>query len=171
MSFFKILFSPKGRIRRRDYWLASIGFGVFIFAVEFLGHNFLFGLDSGSFFTDITSWAKGTITPFGVLLLGLMVVGIYPGFCIFVKRWHDRNRPTWAAILITAWNYGSIFLQMGAGAFSGQPNLAVSGAISILNGILGIYLFIECGCLDGTPGPNRYGPSPKGKGTSPAAVF
>jgi uncharacterized membrane protein YhaH (DUF805 family) len=64
-----------------------------------------------------------------------------------------------------------MLLQMGIGVFSGQPNMAAAGAISILNGILGIYLFIECGCLDGTPGPNRYGPSPKGRGARPEAVF
>jgi len=171
MSFFQVLFSPNGRIRRRDYWLASIGFGAFIFAVEFLAHNLIFVLDSSRFFTDIAGWAKGDITPFSMLILGLMLVCIYPAYCIFVKRWHDRNRPTWAAILITIWNYGSTFAQVGFGAMSGHPNLALSGAISILSAVLGIYLFIECGCLDGTPGPNRYGPSPKGKGVSPAAVF
>lgn len=32
------------------------------------------------------------------------------------------------------------------------------------------WTFFECGLRDGTPGPNRYGPSPKGSG-SPEEVF
>jgi uncharacterized membrane protein YhaH (DUF805 family) len=28
----------------------------------------------------------------------------------------------------------------------------------------GLWTFVECGCLDGTPGSNRFGPSPKGFG-------
>ena len=31
------------------------------------------------------------------------------------------------------------------------------------------WVLIECGILDGTPGPNRFGPSPKGV-TGPAPV-
>ncbi len=35
-----------------------------------------------------------------------------------------------------------------------------------------IYLFVVVGCLDGTQGPNRFGPSPKGSiGPYGAAIF
>jgi len=41
-------------------------------------------------------------------------------------------------------------------------NWALYGLSALITLGLGIWILIECGCLDGTQGPNRYGPSPKG---------
>jgi uncharacterized membrane protein YhaH (DUF805 family) len=48
------------------------------------------------------------------------------------KRWHDRGRSGW-------WSLAVLVPVLGA-----------------------IWVFVECGFFDGTKGPNRYGPSPKG---------
>lgn len=56
-----------------------------------------------------------------------------------VKRWHDRDK---------AWYW--LF-------------------ISFIPLVGGIWVLIECGFLDGTPGPNRFGPSPKGIGATSEA--
>jgi uncharacterized membrane protein YhaH (DUF805 family) len=50
------------------------------------------------------------------------------------KRWHDRNK--------TGWLYLVLFVPV----------------------IGWLWTFIECGLLDGTPGRNHYGRSPKGLG-------
>jgi len=53
---------------------------------------------------------------------------------IQVKRWHDRNASGW-------WTLAALFPILGA-----------------------IWVLVECGFFDGTPGPNKYGLSPKGIG-------
>jgi uncharacterized membrane protein YhaH (DUF805 family) len=61
-------------------------------------------------------------------------VGLWTSLAIQVKRWHDRDKAGWWVLI----------------------NLVP---------ILGtLWAFVENGFLDGTPGPNRFGPSPKGFG-------
>ncbi len=48
-----------------------------------------------------------------------------------VRRWHDRDKSGWWILI---------------------------GLIPMVGPI---WSFVECGFLDGTPGPNRFGPSPK----------
>jgi uncharacterized membrane protein YhaH (DUF805 family) len=56
----------------------------------------------------------------------------WTAYALQVKRWHDRDR-SWPWILMN-------FVP-----------------------ILGpLWVFVDCGLVDGTPGPNRFGPSPKG---------
>jgi uncharacterized membrane protein YhaH (DUF805 family) len=71
------------------------------------------------------------------LVGGLLVLAlIWPSLAVQVKRWHDRDKTGWMVLI----NFIPI-----VGFF---------------------WTFIECGFLDGTPGPNRYGPSPKGLGAA-----
>jgi uncharacterized membrane protein YhaH (DUF805 family) len=51
--------------------------------------------------------------------------------CLRIKRWHDRDK-------------SSAWVLVGLIPFVGW-----------------LWSFVECGVLDGTPGPNRYGLSPK----------
>lgn len=64
----------------------------------------------------------------------LYIPAIWIGLALQAKRWHDRDK-------------GAIWL-----------------LINLLPIIGGLWALIECGFLDGTPGPNRFGPSPKGLG-------
>ena len=48
-------------------------------------------------------------------------------------------------------------------------NLIVAGLTATFIGVL--WTLIECGFLDGTPGPNKYGPSPKGLGGEPTPTI
>jgi uncharacterized membrane protein YhaH (DUF805 family) len=64
----------------------------------------------------------------------LYLLNLWCGICIAAKRYHDRNRSAW-------------FLLLGLIPFIG-----------------GFILLADLGCLDGTQGPNRFGPSPKGIG-------
>jgi len=68
------------------------------------------------------------------LILALYVFEMYVGLAISVKRAHDRDRSGWFVLAAL---------------------IPVAGPIWIL---------IELGLTDGTPGPNRFGPSPKGLG-------
>ncbi|MGA9658128.1 MAG: DUF805 domain-containing protein [Asticcacaulis sp.] len=71
-----------------------------------------------------------------ILYIIYLVPVMWIGICLQVKRWHDRNKSGWMCLI---------------------------GLIPIVGGI---WAFIEVGCLDGTQGPNKYGPSPKGIGSA-----
>jgi uncharacterized membrane protein YhaH (DUF805 family) len=73
----------------------------------------------------------------GAGLLGLVFVITLPlvfwiEFALTAKRWHDCNKPAVMVLII--------FVPL----------------------IGGIWTLVECGFIDGTQGPNQYGPSPKG---------
>jgi uncharacterized membrane protein YhaH (DUF805 family) len=79
--------------------------------------------------------------PVGIIGYLLILALMWPALAIQVKRWHDRDKSGWWVLI----------------AF--VP-------------IIGFFwMLIECGILDGTPGPNKFGPSPKGvSGPAPVAT-
>ncbi len=76
--------------------------------------------------------------PLALLSLALSGLVLWSDLAIQVKRWHDRDK---------AWFW--LFI----------------GFIPLVGGL---WMFVELGCLDGAPGDNRFGHSPK---LGPAAVF
>src|SRR5580698_2870817 len=89
----------------------------------------------------IAAAATSGSAPGPLALIGylLYLVLLWPALALQVKRWHDRDKSGWWVLI----------------AF-----VPLIGALWIL---------IECGFLDGTQGPNKFGPSPKGI-TGPAPV-
>jgi uncharacterized membrane protein YhaH (DUF805 family) len=81
----------------------------------------------------------------GAGLIGclLWLALLWPSLAVSVKRCHDRNKSGLWLILM----YLACFTVIGA-----------------------LWPLIELGFLDGTPGPNKFGPSPKGLGAEPAAA-
>ena len=65
-----------------------------------------------------------------IVLVVLCLPMIYVSFAVGAKRWHDRNKSGW-------WNLIGMIPYVGS-----------------------IWVFIECGCMRGTKGPNNYGPDP-----------
>ena len=65
-----------------------------------------------------------------VFVLGMLLLAVYCRFPIAVKRWHDRNKLGW-------W----VFIEW----------IPLIGPF---------WVIIECGCLKGTDGPNRFGSDP-----------
>lgn len=130
-----------GRINRKPYWM-----GVLIMIAGAIVLSVVVG-----FVVDFTSRAYGIYT----LLLQLAL--LYPSAALMAKRLHDRDRPTWwiALILVPS------FLQAVASAFGdpANPGAAVLG-LSLIVFVIGVWFFIELGCLRGTIGPNQYGPDP-----------
>jgi uncharacterized membrane protein YhaH (DUF805 family) len=90
---------------------------------------------------SMSGFAQGTPNP---LILGLMALLYIPviwiGLALDVKRCHDRDKSGWFVLI---------------------------GLIPLIGAI---WLLVELGFLDGTQGPNRFGPSPKGVGEPVAAV-
>ena len=170
MSIINMYFSPVGRIRRRDYWLYSLAMSIAFLLINLIVHQFVFGLETKNYFQDGASWMTLHPTSWGLYILIVNLLLLWPGICLAAKRWHDRNKTGWIAPAIAAVSYamilGQIYLRQ-----DGQINNTV---FIIILGVVafgaGVWQFVECGCLDGTKGPNKYGPSPKGIGNS-ADVF
>ena len=85
--------------------------------------------------------SKGDITSIGSPIVQIaLLVGVLLTMPVSVRRLHDRNMSGWW--MLWFWLLGLIPF---VGFFSG------------------IVQFVIMGCLDGTPGANRYGPDPKGR--------
>lgn len=113
-----LLFSFEGRVNRLPYW------GVALVMIA-LGTGFNIAI--GDFGPERPMTAGPAIFETAVFLFFMWI-----GLAVQIKRWHDRNKSAWWALL----------------------NLVpVIGTIWVL---------IECGFLPGTAGPNRYGPPPPG---------
>jgi uncharacterized membrane protein YhaH (DUF805 family) len=70
--------------------------------------------------------------PYGFVYAIVMLASLYSVFSIYAKRWHDRDKSGWWSLIIL---------------------------VPIIGGI---WLLVECGILEGTKGPNKYGPDPLG---------
>ena len=72
-----------------------------------------------------------TMAPLAWTVWLLAAVAIaYMSLAVFAKRWHDRDKSGWWSLIILVPFVGSI------------------------------WALVECGCLPGTEGPNRYGADP-----------
>ncbi len=94
-----------------------------------------------SILASMSGMASGSPNGLILALMGVLyLVYLYVWAAIMVKRAHDRDKTGWFVLIIL---------------------IPLIGAIWIL---------IELGFLDGTQGPNKYGPSPKGIGDASAPV-
>jgi uncharacterized membrane protein YhaH (DUF805 family) len=137
VTLMQTLFSFEGRIRRTNYWLARLGFGFaygFVVFVVVLVFLVLGGAAAAA--GGGGQAAAGAVAAMLMLLYLLAFVpAVWVGLALEVKRCHDRDKSGWFILVYVL------------------VSLTVIGAL---------WPFIELGFVDGTPGPNRYGPSPKG---------
>jgi uncharacterized membrane protein YhaH (DUF805 family) len=122
-----LFLSYSGRIGRTTFWLSLlvltiIECGALLVllhvtndvVVELTNHN-----DAGvaaEFFTRVV-----------IPSLIIIALFLYPGYAIYTKRWHDRDKSGWWSLI---------------------------GFVPIIGGL---WLTIELGFLGGTPGSNRFG--------------
>ncbi|MDF1713501.1 MAG: DUF805 domain-containing protein [Akkermansiaceae bacterium] len=145
MTIGKILFSFQGRINRAKYWGGILGMYAVIFVAAFI-LGAIFTTTAEPTTTDLSSndvFAESAVygeysaepeeeMPTAVLIgLGLLYIpAVWIGLALGVKRWHDRDKSGWWVLI---------------------------GIIPLIGPI---WTFVECGCLQGTHGPNSYGPDP-----------
>ena len=137
-SLVSLLFSVQGRINRAKYWVAMIAYLSLTIAVAGLAIFFNFN-------TLVLVIA-------GLIAFAMLVSGCIVG----MKRLHDRNKSGW-------W---SVVFYVLPGVLSGLSKNFESGQgaiFSLAGAAVGIWAFIELGCLAGTPGGNRFGADPLGR--------
>ena len=108
-----LFFNFEGRAHRAHFWGGLVA---------------LWGLGLVSV---ATAAALGGAAITSIVRVGLVVVFIWAGLAIQVKRWHDRDKSGWWVLI---------------------------GVVPIVGPI---WVLVEAGFLEGTRGPNRFGADPR----------
>jgi uncharacterized membrane protein YhaH (DUF805 family) len=147
MNLGYLLTSFEGRIGRKQYWLGTLALSLVVVAV--------IGLVIALF--DPSGFAGRLV------LVGFQLIVLYPACALYIKRFHDRNKPGAFALIgfVPFAVEGALSLAGAAGdPLAPSPLERVLMTLSLA---VGIWFFVELGCLKGTPGPNRFGPDPLGR--------
>ena len=132
----------QGRSRRKEYWsfiLLTVIVYVVLLALMLAGGFPMARLTDQSVVDPSQIFGSiGIMFWVGAVLLGVFVLAIFiPTLAVVVRRLHDRDLSGW-------WYLGAI----------------VAGMIPLVGFLATIALFVVL-CLEGTRGPNRFGPDPK----------
>ena len=130
--------SYRGRARRRTWWCATLVIGLIAAVAMFIAVWPLLCAIANGGMDDL----EAVLSAHGFGLLLASAIGIVAFFLLLpvnVRRLHDRNMSGWW--LLAFW---------------------IGNAIPCVGVLVGIAQFVIMGCLDGTPGTNRYGANPKG---------
>ena len=141
-----LIFSFRGRIPRKHFWLGQL----LIYAVAFAG---------GYLIEGPKLWAPGYVSPW---LIAWNFLLWFPSLAITVKRFNDRGRPVWFAAIWLVFNLaGAVAAWLGLWT---DPKHFTRGAWALLAvlSVAGLWLLIDLGFLRGQRGSNRYGPDPLG---------
>jgi uncharacterized membrane protein YhaH (DUF805 family) len=110
-ALFNLLLSIKGRANRKQFWLVTLGVTVFAMLV-----------------IKIDMWI-GNAEPSFLSYAAVFLIW-WPSLVIQIKRWHDRDKSGWWAL------------------------------VNLIPVIGALWIIVECGILPGTPGSNRFGDVP-----------
>src|SRR5690349_16304868 len=141
MTPVQLFYSPKGRMNRSPYVLASL-LWFFVFCVFVF---FYFAMGS----------PNSAMTWISAIILG--VAGGWSAIVLGIKRLHDRNKSGWWMVPI--WLVPS-FLDRAADIAERGGNLILQIICIVIGLAVGIWIFVELVCLRGTVGPNQYGDDP-----------
>ncbi|BDH44038.1 hypothetical protein TUM12370_00820 [Salmonella enterica subsp. enterica serovar Choleraesuis] len=130
MALQQWLFSFKGRIGRRAFWLwIALWIGSMLLLFALADWNVL-SLQSAAF---------------------MLVCLLWPTAAVIIKRLHDRGRSgAWALLFVLSW-------MLLAGNWQVLPSLVAWAVGRLVPVVILIGLLIELGALSGTQGENRYG--------------
>lgn len=148
MNISDLFLSFRGRIGRRQYWIAT---GVV--AVLALVLQWMLGVPIMS---DPSSLRLRIIA----FVIGL--ISMYPTAAIAVKRLHDRDQPAmyvWVLMVALA----VVLIGDLLGYFDDSTDLSFMSSIAIIFvAVVALAFLVELGFRRGTPGPNKHGPDPLG---------
>jgi uncharacterized membrane protein YhaH (DUF805 family) len=147
-TFAQLYFSAKGRASRSQYWLR------FLIPVLVIGIvlNFLHLVEPRVF----------------TILANLFHLGVlWPSIALLIKRIHDRDKSGWLvwalygpAMAALVFTVATIIAIAAGNEGSAWTSGIIAVALWIATAGVGIWFFVEFGCLRGTVGANRYGADP-----------
>ena len=168
MSLKEKLFGFEGRLRRLDWWALTLLLGLVSTLFEETVALAAFGPDQSMFFRGMEVAENRLAHPGGIWVsLMTALLCLWPALALAAKRAHDRDKSARLAMWLTVASYVAALAPPGAFTFASQlfdRGVWIAGVFLVIGvaGTLGaLYLLVVLGFLDGTPGPNRFGPSPK----------
>lgn len=153
-----------GRSRRMEYWM----FQLFLILVYVALMVLMMIVGGGAMMTggdpSAMMAAGGAALIIGGIYMLFALAMFIPNLAVSVRRLHDTNRSGW---WILAPLSGYVIMVIGGVMAAGNPDnpglggiLAMIGMIAVIG--LGLTLLVFM-FLEGTKGPNQYGPDPKGE--------
>lgn len=155
-----------GRSRRQEFWMFFL-FQLLTYVLLTIA-AFTVGIGVAAFSTlgQGASSNEGLLGAFAglglfALLYLLVILGLFiPNLAVAARRLHDTGRSGWWQLLYWApWVLG-IVVSVAAVAGASQTMALLNVAFSGLQ-LIGLIVLIVFYCLEGTRGPNRFGPDPK----------
>jgi uncharacterized membrane protein YhaH (DUF805 family) len=136
-----LFFKFAGRINRAKFWIAVLIFTAINIVLAIIGY----ALDESVMFQAVNG------------MIGIVV--LISSIAVGIKRLHDRDKSGWYLVLfyIVPGVLATIGMVVGMTAEDGS---LVTGLLFFAAAAIGIWAFIELGCLRGTVGSNRFGPDP-----------
>lgn len=130
-----------GRSRRKEYWMYILLLIIVTLVVSFV--EGLLGLNGmiGGLYGPVSA----------LLVLGTLI----PSLAVGIRRLHDTNRTGW-------WMLVGIVPYVASAALLYSGNLVLAGTLGFVALGAAILLLVFM-VLEGTKGPNRFGPDPKGE--------
>jgi uncharacterized membrane protein YhaH (DUF805 family) len=143
-SFGQFLFSLEGRVSRSQLWLRWFLPVIAIHVVLWIAIAIAAAADSSA--------ATGTLIVIWVIF---WLVTLWPNIAVMVRRIHDRNKTGW--LVLAYWVPSALQTVL---IVADASDNAAGTILSLITMAVGLWFFIEFGCMRGTIGANRYGPDP-----------
>jgi len=141
MNWGHLFFNFSGRINRAKYWVAMLIYSAIYIVLAIVGY----ATDNSAIYQAIN----------GMLNIVIFISSLAVG----VKRLHDRNKSGWYLVLF--YIVPGILITAGivVGTFM-DDSILLASILGLAAVAIGVWAFVELGCLRGTIGSNRYGPDP-----------
>ena len=149
-NLLELLFSTKGRISRMQFWLKGV---LLCIAIETL---YILMLAASISVSGTTQQGQIILAFAGMIFIGPLVI-MWPLSVILIKRIHDRNKSGWLVLALLLPSLYQLWVPFNNLFMWGGGDSTLVDVIGLL---VGVWFFIEFGCVRGTIGPNRYGPDP-----------
>jgi uncharacterized membrane protein YhaH (DUF805 family) len=135
-------------VNRAKFWIAVLIFAAINVVLAIVGYV----MDQSVVFQALNS------------MLGIVI--LISSIAVGVKRLHDRNKSGWYLLLF--YLVPSVLVVIGVliGAFV-EDSTIIATVLGLLAFAIGVWAFVEMGCLRGTIGVNQYGPDPVAPATIP----
>ena len=185
MDFKSLYLTTDGRISRKTWWIGAIVLGVINIVVSLVllplvglgGPNVAALMAANSDAAALSTAMLGSIQASGWGGLIVFLIFAYPGYCLSVKRRHDKNNNGMDVIAYYVLTGLLLLVQaLGLGYSVGEMNGVAVPVPSLIYSVLGfvalvggIYLLVVLGILKGTAGANDYGPDPLSGGVAATA--
>jgi len=151
MEWKSLFFSFRGRVNRAKYWVVIVIVAVVDGILR--GVGFVAEQRAGDSLAALL-----TLLAIALIILGVAAAFFVAGLAVATKRLHDRDKSAWW--LLVFYLLPAVLAGTGAGVTLATDSWLGIGLFGAVASSIGIWAFIELGCLRGTPGPNRYGPDP-----------